>query len=230
MSVNKVSLIKLYINDKKSIPDISDFTGLSRTTIRYWLLKYNIPIRSRIEGIRNCPKDRFGSGLRGKKRILTDDHKKAIKKAAIKMWEKKAKGYTLKKDGYVEITRGKNKYKGQHRVIMEEYLGRELNTNEVVHHINGIKHDNRIENLKVMTNKEHNRLHAIKNQKRGVCYDISKESKSGEEHRNSILKESQVREILHSKDENKIIAAKYKVSLSTIKNIRSRRTWKHINI
>src|SRR5687768_114586 len=99
----------------------------------------------------------------GKK--LTEETKKkmSISHKAEKHWNWQG-GIKFNSAGYVLVyapdhpKADKDGYVREHRLVMEEYLGRYLDKNEIPHHKNGNKKDNRIENLQLMTESQHDKL------------------------------------------------------------------------
>ena len=62
-------------------------------------------------------------------------------------------GYILIKAPIDHPCKDKHGYIREHRLIMEKSIGRYLLPTEDIHHLNGIKTDNRIENLALISNR-----------------------------------------------------------------------------
>jgi hypothetical protein len=170
-SVNKDMLEKLYIIDKKSIPDIAKELGIGYSAARTALQRAGIPLRSRAEGMRAASK-KLGKHLLGKTRIFTAEWRENIRAGKLAHGELYAAGVSHKTGGYTEITRGPDKGRGLHVVTMERLIGRRITSDEVVHHIDEDKQNNDLKNLELMTRAEHSRLHAlerIKEKQDGKC-------------------------------------------------------------
>lgn len=90
--------------------------------------------------------------------------KSPSRKETAKFCSKKCMNEAFKENGnanqkYIRITVNGERLL-EHRYIVETNIGRKLHKNEVVHHINENKHDNRLENLQLLSRSDHAKLHA----------------------------------------------------------------------
>ena len=84
-------------------------------------------------------------------------------------------GRKITKTGYVMILQkdhprasANRGYVFEHDVVMENSIGRNLNKSEIVHHVNEVRADNRIENLSLMTRSEHASYHNAQRKRRTI--------------------------------------------------------------
>lgn len=159
-----------YIVQEKPMKQIAEEYGVAVGTIYNYIKRYDIQSRHHMtekakEQIRQKNKGR-PSANKGKK--LSQETKEKMSKAKMgKFRNPSAMGGHKKHrvDGYVAIympthsRATKDGYVMEHDLLMEQKIGRPLKDDEVVHHINKIRDDNRIENLQLMTFREHASFH-----------------------------------------------------------------------
>src|SRR3954466_6574802 len=113
--------------------------------------------------IRHCVV--LGCAAKRTHRLMCQTHASHAKKYGTPLGKPNCRSYT--EHGYVTLPsryvtpwfesmmykRGKGKGVLEHRLVMAEALGRPLEEWEEVHHRNGIRDDNRLENLELRTSK-----------------------------------------------------------------------------
>ncbi|MCB1711996.1 MAG: HNH endonuclease [Candidatus Riesia sp.] len=105
-----------------------------------------------------------------------------------------------------------------HRLVAQTWIPNPKNL-ATVNHRNGVKTDNRVENLEWLSHRDN----IIHNHQIGMAAN-----KQGENCGTHILKEHQVLKIRADKRTRAVIAKEYGVSWYTIQDIQLRRTWSHI--
>lgn len=124
--------------------------------------------------------------------------------------------------GYAQYTLGK--YGGRHqahKLIMLAFVGPRPPDKPDINHINGIKADNRLENLEYCT-KSYNKIHSI---------SVLGKTR-GESHGNSKITNENVREIRRlaaNGTAHKVIAAQFSMTRGNISYIVRRSTWNHLS-
>jgi len=160
MEINKKALLQLYLIDRKSTDKISKELGIPSTTLNRRLKEFGIKKRTISEsrqGMKLSPEHRAKviKTLHQGKGKDNPNWKGGVtlREAEIKKGEPKQWYRIVRKPEHPFAE--KNGYILEHRLIMEKSLGRFLKKNEFVHHINGNKQDNRIENLQLMQTQRH---------------------------------------------------------------------------
>ena len=118
----------------------------------------------------------------------------------------------------------------EHRYVMEQYLGRKLSRDEVVHHKDGNKENNDIENLELMSLSEHSRQHMLGNTPSEETKQKLSEASTGRQSANRKLSDSQVEQIreLHNEGvSNRKIAQMFNVNHQTINELINRKYYKN---
>jgi len=166
--------IKLY-NSGYSTRKVAKELECSQTAVREWLKKAGIKSRKmgdykHTEKQTLATRENLNKGIMAHiGRPLTKKHKQKIsisEKGKPKRGKNYKGGRHLRPDGYVNLLypehpRARNYYVLEHIVIWERTYNKTLPEGYLIHHINGIRSDNRPENLMAVTKKQHHNLYQV---------------------------------------------------------------------
>ncbi len=153
----KEQLMELYEGKHLSLTGIGRYFHINTTSARKWMLKFGIPIRSRSVAGHIA----YQEG-RHRKVPMSYRHLRGSKSHCWKGGRRRSNGYVavwLQPDDFFFAMADKHQCVLEHRLAMAKQLGRSLQPWEIVHHKNGIRDDNRIENLELTTKGSHSLEH-----------------------------------------------------------------------
>lgn len=165
-------LRKKYTDERKTMKEIANELGVNAVTIFHHLRKYGIETRDRYdhptsEKVRENAR-RLGHSQKGKERNQETKQKMRDSRLGKVFKQSKYGGHTkIHRSGYIMVYKPTHINATKDGYVFEHILAYEEANNcivdrktHVVHHINGIKTDNRPENLELMTKSEHMSYHS----------------------------------------------------------------------
>lgn len=178
LNITKEQLEHSYVTERKSMKEVASDLGVSVGSIYNYMKKFGIESRptNTEESRAKISKAHKGRPSKLKGCHLSEETKDKIRKSRIGKYKTPSEfgGHRKRRsDGYISVYCPSHPYATadgyvmEHILIMEKSIGRFITRDEVVHHKNHIRNDNRIENLKLMTFKEHAKLHLLERMKKG---------------------------------------------------------------
>lgn len=154
MKIDPEKYKELYYAGSMTNQEIADYFGVAVSALGCLRRRYNMPARSKKWAGEQWLKGKHHS--EASKQKISNNRKSKLVGENNPMWKR---GWYINSHGYKVIRVSTNKYRLEHRVIMEKHLDRSLTASDIVHHIDGNKLNNTIDNLELTDRKSHGRLH-----------------------------------------------------------------------
>lgn len=177
--IDSYTLFEWHWLEDMTFKQIADRLGCAVGTVFNLFCEYGILRKQSFKGKVVSEETKKKLSEKRKGRVFSAETREKMSKSARKRfsggvhpaWWKG--GVKHREDGYTAIWMPDHPFSNddgyimEHRLVMERHIGRYLTKEEVVHHKNGVRNDNRIENLHLFANGgEHQRYHALNTRKR----------------------------------------------------------------